>query len=113
MTSKESSEKFQPKMVASFDRSQLINFFEWGRRNKVTGKPALDRVLQTVGIDEDGNIMDETDRKRLRYGIAAVSGLIIRKQNVNEVLQVQMWQETPDEDKLTMRVTIGPRGVQN
>lgn len=59
-------EKFQPRMVVSFDRSQLIKVFAWGRENKVNGKDALDRALESVGVDEESNIMDEISRKRLR-----------------------------------------------
>lgn len=113
MARERESEKFQPRMVASFDKGQLIRVFAWGRKNNVTGKDVLDRALETAEVDEEGTIMDEAGRKRLRYGVVAVSGLINVKQNVNEVLRVQMWQDTPNESKLRMMVQIGHRGIQN
>ena len=113
MERKGGSEKFQPRRLASFDRAQLVKVFLWGRNNNVTGIEAFNRALETVEPDENGKIMNEASRKRLRYGIVVVRGLILRRQNVNEVLQVQVWQDTPNESKLRLKVMTGPRGVQN
>lgn len=71
-------EKFQPRMVASFDKGQLKKVYAWGYKNNVTGKEALDMALDMASRDENGKRMNEISRNRLRYGIAAVTGLVER-----------------------------------
>lgn len=119
MTSKESSEKFQPRMVVSFSKAQLLDVYSWLTTNVTqTGSSYTKDYLKAIEVaelDENGEKMDEEGKKRLRHGITAVLGLTRNRENVNprEVLQVELWQNTPDERKLEMKFTTGPRGVQN
>ena len=111
MEQKGASENFQPKMLAFFDRRQLIKVLEWGRKNNVTSKKALDRTLEFARYDERDKIMDDAGRKRLRCGFAVINVLLRNNKSLGNLLQAQVWQETPDENEVKIRFV--PRGAQN
>src|SRR3989344_2152541 len=107
MSPKESSEKFQPIMRAFFDVPQLRKIFAWGINNNI-GRIPLDSALETAGVDEDGNKMNDESKIRLKYGVTALKELIKNKISPDQVINVQVWQETPDDRHVAVKVMIGP-----
>jgi len=113
MVQERESKKFQPRMVASFNRVQLMSVVMWVRANvpdfiegQSTFTEACNNALKTVQIDEKGKEMNEKARKRLGYGIKVLDTLLVRKTYFNfSGIQgrVQVWQMTPDEDKIEVR----------
>lgn len=120
MTPKESSEKFQPRMVASFSKPQLESVGSWLRRELLdsgvldhgqTSTQVIDKALEEKKLDEKGKVMDAKSRNRIIYGLATIN--ILRKEGVrlDQIIgTIQVWQGTPDENKLEVRyATTQPR----
>ncbi len=115
MERKGNSEKFQPRMVASFSRRQIESVGVWlgrtylDRKAKaldhgITSAEAFDRALETTKLDEKGKIMDEKSSKRLTYGLATINILLKEDVRFDQIIgTIQVWQVTPDEDKLEIR----------
>ncbi len=108
MERKGSSEKFQPRIVASFNMPQMIQVATWLKREVLnsgtTNQRIFDSVLETVELDEKGKVMDEKSRKRLTYGFATINILHKKGVRLDQVIgTIQVWQVTPDEDKLEIR----------
>jgi hypothetical protein len=105
--------KFQPRMVASFSKTQLMSVATWFNENaqdfiqgKSTFTEASNNALKTVQIDEKGKVMNEEARKRLGYGIKVLGMLLVEETyfDFTEIQgRVQVWQTTPDENKLEIR----------
>ena len=120
MERKGSSEKFQPRMVASFSRPQMESVGSWLKRvvldrqvldHGITFTEAFDRIFETEKLDEKGKTMDEKSRNRLRYGLATINILHKEGMRLSQIIgTIQVWQTTPDENKLEIRYdTIQPR----
>jgi len=105
--------KFQPRMVASFSKTQLMSVVTWVRENapdfiegKLTFIEASNSVLKTVQIDEKGKVMNEKARKSLGYGIEVLGTLLVKETYFDFTKiqgRVQVWQTTSDENKLEIR----------
>ena len=104
------SEKPQPRMVTSFNKTQLESVQNWLANNVDLSEASsflrnFIRALDAVKLDEKGKQMDDKARDRLRYGLAVIN--ILRKEGVRPdsvVGVIQVWQgTTPDENKLEIR----------
>ncbi len=110
MERKGPSEKFQPIMVASFNRPQIESVATWLVLNSITNGRTFESALETVGLDEKGKVMDVKSKKRLRYG-ETINILYRKGVRINQIAGIiQVWQTTPDDNKLEFRYdTIQPR----
>ena len=115
MEKKTGSEKFQPRMVASFSKIQLLYVFLWSEKNVTQTGPSFTqdflRVLETAELDEKGKSMNGKAKNRLKYGEKAISALLSHGHHLDQIQGlVTVWQATPDEDKVEIRYdTIQPR----
>lgn len=105
-----SAEKFNPRMVASFNKYQIINVDDWAGNSVVQTSESFTRdslkYLQTAKFDEKGKPMDEKSRRRLKYGIQVLGIMIIEGVDLDKIQGVvQVWQTTPDESKVEVRWT--------
>lgn len=88
-------EKFQPRMVASFNKNQLIQVGAWVGENmkdwleeKKDYIEALNRASEVARLDEKGKTMDERSRIRLGYGIKAY-GVLLGKNKI--LIKFEEW----------------------
>ena len=115
MERKGNSEKFQPRMVASFSKPQMESVAAWLTKEVLnsgtTNGRTFDSALETVELDEKGKTMNEKSRKRLTYGLATINILHKEGMRLNQIIgTIQVWQRTPDENKLEILYdTIQPR----
>lgn len=108
MTTESERKKFQPRMVASFSKPQIESVAAWLSRevhNSTANGSTFDSVLETVGLDEKGKVMDEKSRRRITYGLATINILQKEGVRINQIAGIiQVWQITPDEDTIEIRV---------
>jgi len=101
--------KFQPYMVASFTKTQIKSIEAWVRNNVVLTEgqnylQTFSRALRAAGVDEKGKVMDEKSRKRIKYGMLAISELHKKQQDLDRVEgSIKVWQIRPGEDNLSVR----------
>jgi len=108
MVRKESSENFQPRMVASFSKPQLLSVFMWTHKNVTQTDLGFTqdflRDVETAEFDEKGKKMDERAKSRLKYGEKVIRDLLEHGRHLDQVQGIiQVWQLTPDEDKVQIR----------
>lgn len=108
MERKGSSEKFQPRMVASFSKIQLLNVFLWSEKNVTQTGPSFTqdflRVLETAELDEKGESMNEKAKNRLKYGEKVISDLLSHGHHLDQIQGlVTVWQLAPDGKDVEIR----------
>ena len=99
MERKAGSEKFQPRMVASFNRFQLEQVLLWVQHNNVTTNSSFAHALKTLPLDEKGKPMNEKSKNRLSCGVSAAIAMEKEGGDLSRVRNIQVW-STPDKNKL-------------
>ena len=98
---------FQPHIVASFTKPQMESVAAWLTREVLTNGRTFDSALETVELDEKGKVMNEKNRNRLRYGLSTINILYKEGVRLDQIRgTIQVWQKTPDENKLEIDYAI-------
>ena len=93
----------------------MLNVYLWSEKNVTqTGSSFTQdflRDVETAEFDEKGKKMDGKAKNRLIYGLATINILHKERMQLNQIIgTIQVWQTTPDENKLEIRYdTIQPR----
>lgn len=111
MATESERKELQPRMLASFSKPQLVSVVTWFNENapdfiegKSTFAEAASSALERLRIDE---VMNEKTRQRLGYGIKVIGTFLARETyfDFSKIQgRVQVWQNTPDKNKLEIRV---------
>lgn len=102
-------ERFQPRIVASFNQHQLVETAGWWRDNGITNFGAtsfddiVNKAFESAQFDEKGRPLDEKGRHRLRIAMAVLTKVYVGQIPTSFVGEIKVWQMTPDPDNITVR----------
>lgn len=113
MEKEKGPERFQPRIVASFSKIQLLKIYLWSKKNVTQTGLSFTRdflkTVETVEFDERGKKMDGKAKNRLIYGEKVISDLLNYGHQLDQIQGVvTVWQLTPDKDKLEVRWKLTP-----
>ncbi len=100
-------QKFQRRIVASFNKAQLAAVYTWSEEYVTQTSPNFTkdflRAVENAEFDEKGRKMDEKAKIRLRYAIKTIGVLMDKNEDLTQINNVIVWQVTPDELEIEVR----------